>query len=224
MKWFLLCILGALLLVELPAILSFRKTNPSTTKFMELRKKEGPIAHSWVPLDQISPFFVETIFFTEDQDFYSHHGLSWRKIHSSFRANQQAKQVIHGGSTITQQVAKNLFLSPKKSYFRKAREAMIAIALELALSKKRILEIYLNTMELGPGIFGIEAAAQHWFQCCANDLSAKEAVDLALIASNPITRNPLCPSPYFKSLRTYILTLLAGKEMITYEEMVASIL
>lgn len=190
---------------------------------MEMRKKSGPLSHKWVTLDLISPFFIEAIFFTEDNQFYDHPGLSWRKIKSSYRINKRAKKIVHGGSTITQQVAKNLFLTPKKSYFRKFNEALIALLLEYALTKERILEIYLNIIELGPGIFGVETAANYWFQCSAKDLPPKEAINLAFVTSDPLQRNPQFPSPYFENMCNYVLTILASKEMISHEEMIASL-
>ena len=214
-----LMILGALVFIlKLPSVSHLKTTNPTKTIYMD-----GKIEQEWIPLSQVSPYFIEAVLFSEDIDFYDHHGLSWRKIKLSYLINRSAKRVVHGGSTITQQVAKNLFLSSERSLFRKFKEAIIALMLEKVLSKERILEIYMNIMELGPGVFGIESASQYWFQCSAKELTPQQAINIAFIASDPKRRNPLHPTPYFKNMCNYVLTILAGKGMITHEEMFSSL-
>lgn len=196
------------------------------TKMMEKRKRESPdqeIKQTWILLEKIPPYLIESVFFVEDQDFYSHHGISFRKIRCAYDANKHSKKISHGGSTITQQIAKNLYLHSKRTYWRKLQEAWIALLMETMLSKERILEIYLNIVEWGPGIFGIQEAGKYWFGKSTQELSAKESVQLAMILSNPLSRDPKNPSSYVEGLSNHLLTILAGKGLISHQELMKSL-
>src|SRR5262249_11176768 len=127
---------------------------------------------------------------TEDARFFEHGGVDWDAVKKTVERDWQERSLSRGGSTITQQVAKNLYLSPSRNPVRKVREMMIAWRLESALDKERILEIYLNIAEWGPGVFGAEAAARHWFGRSAADLTAAQAARLALALPNPVKRSP----------------------------------
>lgn len=149
------------------------------------------ISHDWVPLEQISENMQKAVIAAEDSQFLTHNGIDWKAIEKALEHNQAVKagetksKTIKGGSTITQQVVKNLFLSNQRSYLRKAQELILAYQLDLFLSKSRILEIYLNIAEWGNGIFGIEAAAQHYFKISADKLNKSQSAKLAAMLPNP---------------------------------------
>ena len=138
-----------------------------------------------MPYDRISVNLKRAMVAAEDAKFVDHEGFDWDGIQLALEKNQKKGRVVAGGSTITQQLAKNLFLSPSRSYWRKAEEAVITVMLEAMLSKRRILEIYLNVIEWGNGMFGAEAAARHYFGVSAAQLSAEQAARLAAMAPNP---------------------------------------
>jgi len=148
-----------------------------------------------VPYDRISPLLRRAVLIAEDDAFFSHGGLDWNEIRASARKNLDRGRVVRGGSTITQQLAKNLFLGSERSLTRKFREAFLAIRLERSLSKRRIFEIYLNRIEWGPGIFGIEAAARRDFGVSASDLSPRQALLLAAVIINPVRYSVAAPEP-----------------------------
>jgi monofunctional biosynthetic peptidoglycan transglycosylase len=143
----------------------------------------------------MAPELKRAVIAAEDQKFLDHHGFDVEAMEKAYERNVHRGRVRRGGSTITQQLAKNLFLSPDRSYFRKAREAMITVVLEALLSKRRILEIYLNVVEWGNGIYGAEAASQHYFERPASDLSRAEAARLASMLHRPrsYTGDPYTP-------------------------------
>jgi len=148
----------------------------------------------WVPYDRISPLLRRAVLVAEDDAFYAHGGLDWNQIRASARRDLDAGKVVRGGSTITQQLAKNLFLGSERSITRKLKEVMLALRLERALSKRRIFELYLNEIEWGDGVFGAEAAAQRWFGVSAAELDARQSVLLAAVIINPRRFSPLAPS------------------------------
>jgi monofunctional glycosyltransferase len=171
--------------------------NPGSTAFIDLRRSEAEAAGrpfqlrwQWRPLAQISRYLRAAVIYAEDYNFYRHDGVDWRALEHAVSADWNRGAMSIGGSTITQQLAKNLYLSPRRSLLRKAREFLIAFALEDHLSKQRILELYLNIVEWGDGVFGAEAAARAWFHHPAAALSPAEAVQLAIALPNPITRAP----------------------------------
>jgi len=147
-----------------------------------------------VPYERISPLLRRAVLIAEDDAFYSHDGLDWNEIKRSAKTDWEKGRVVRGGSTITQQLAKNLFLGSEVSLTRKLREAFLAIRLEKALDKRRIFELYLNRIEWGNGIFGIEAAARRYFGVSAGALSPRQAVLLAAVIINPIRYSVLAPA------------------------------
>jgi len=151
--------------------------------------------YTWVPYDRISGNLKRAMVAAEDAKFVDHEGFDWDGIQLALEKNQKKGRVVAGGSTITQQLAKNLFLSPSRSYLRKAEEAVITVMLEAMLGKRRILEIYLNVIEWGSGVFGAEEASRLYFGATAAQLSAEQAARLAAMAPNPrfYERNPGAP-------------------------------
>ena len=180
----------------------WRDHPPRETAFMafrlsELRDKNpnAELKYRFVPYDRISRELKRAMIAAEDSHFVDHEGFDWDGIQLALEKNQKKGRVVAGGSTITQQLAKNLFLSPSRSYWRKAEEAVITIMLEAMLDKERIFELYLNVIEWGSGIFGAEAAAQRYFGTSAARLSPEQAARLAAMAPNPrfYERNPNAP-------------------------------
>ena len=173
-------------------VLWVRWQPPRETAFMaqrlaELREKDpkATIKFQWVPYERISTHLKRAVIAAEDAKFLEHEGFDWEGIAKAREKNERRGRVVAGGSTITQQLAKNLFLTPARSYVRKAEEAVITVMLEALLPKRRILEIYLNVVEWGNGVFGAEAAARHYFGVSAAQLSAEQAARLAAMAPNP---------------------------------------
>ena len=180
-------------------VLWYRWQPPRETAFMaqrlaELREKDpkATIKFQWVPYARISTHLKRAVIAAEDAKFLDHEGFDWEGIAKAREKNERKGRVVAGGSTITQQLAKNLFLSPSKSYVRKGQEAIIALMLEAFLPKQRILELYLNVIEWGNGVFGAEAAAKRYFGGPAAQLSAEQAARLAAMIPSPrrFERNP----------------------------------
>ncbi len=188
-----------------------REHNPYTTAFMqnglERLQSSNPTAylqHRWVPYEQISEHLKRAVIAAEDQRFLDHEGFDVEAIQEAYEKNARGGRIRRGASTISQQLARNLFLSPRRTYLRKAQEAVITMMIEHVLSKRRILEVYLNVIEWGTGIYGAEAAAQHYYGKAAADLEPEEAARLAAMIPSPrlYTRNP--STPYLEQ-RTEIL-------------------
>lgn len=152
---------------------------------MESAGKPARIDYRWVPIKNISRYLQRAIIASEDATFYSHEGFDWEGIKVAAEKNIKKGKIVAGGSTISQQLAKNLFLSTQRTPWRKAEEAVITVMLENTLSKQRIFEIYLNVIEWGNGVFGAEAAARHYFKKSAASLTPREAAWLAAIVPNP---------------------------------------
>jgi monofunctional biosynthetic peptidoglycan transglycosylase len=163
------------------------ETSFMTYRLDQLREKnpKAQVRYAWVPYARISGNLKRAMVAAEDAKFVDHEGFDWDGIQLAMEKNQKKGRVVAGGSTITQQLAKNLFLSPVRSYWRKAEEAVITVMLEAMLPKERILEMYLNVIEWGTGIFGAEAAARHYFGVSAAQLSPAQAARLAAMAPNP---------------------------------------
>ena len=207
MKKTLLVLAGLLLLYigfeysTLPDVSYLRKENPRETSLMRQREEEaralGRKSHrvqTWVPLSSVPDYLITAVLIGEDDAFYQHEGYDLRQIKESFIRNWEKKGFVRGGSTITQQLAKNLYLSTSKTPLRKFKEFVIARRLEEELSKRRILEIYLNVIEWGDGIYGIEAASLSYFDKPARDLNVRQAVLLAAVIPNPHRMNPKRPT------------------------------
>jgi monofunctional biosynthetic peptidoglycan transglycosylase len=210
-----------------PAISRLKTENPKTTSFIQYRlaqwkargRKHG-LTQRWVPLSRISPNLINAVIIAEDDKFWTHKGFDWQAIKEAYERNRKLKEVHWGGSTITQQLAKNLFLSPSRSLLRKAREAIYTWRLERALPKKRILELYLNVVEWGDGIFGAEAAASFYFQAHASSLSPGEAARLASILPAPRWYNPtsIRSSSYLDERSQAILEIMEKRGLFAPEE------
>jgi monofunctional biosynthetic peptidoglycan transglycosylase len=158
----------------------------------------------WVSIDKMSPYLVRAVIASEDQHFNEHWGFDIEALQKAYQHNQKSKKV-KGGSTISQQVAKNVFLWPGRSYFRKGLEAYFTILIEITWSKKRIMEIYLNEIEMGNGIYGAEAAAKKYFRKPAKDLSKRESALIAAVLPNPIRWTPANPNAYIQRRQYRIL-------------------
>lgn len=185
-------------LVTMPDIDALARHNPTTTALMEHRQARASARGRraarqwiWVPLSRISPHLQRATITAEDASFFEHEGFDWEGIKDAALENIEAGEMKRGGSTITQQLAKNLYLSSERSLFRKAREALITRSLEHSLTKQRILELYLNVAEWGRGVYGAEAAARHHFGKSAHGLSADEAAWLAAMLPSPLRYDPL---------------------------------
>jgi len=166
--------------------------NPTTTAFMEARletmREDNPKAklrHRWVPYTGISTNLKRALIAAEDAKFLNHDGFDWQAIQRAASKNLKRGKVVAGGSTISQQLSKNLFLSGRRSPWRKLQEAAITVMIETVMSKRRILEIYLNVIEWGDGVFGAEAAAWHYYRSGAGRLSAGQSARLAAMVPNP---------------------------------------
>jgi len=166
--------------------------NPGMTSFMReqqsaLREKNpnANITQQWVPYNRISNNLKRAIIASEDANFSDHDGVDWDALQKAYEKNNKKHKVVSGGSTITQQLAKNLFLSGSRSYVRKGQELIITFMLETLMDKERIFEIYLNVVEFGSGTFGAEAAARHYYGVSAANLSAPQAAKLAVLLPNP---------------------------------------
>ncbi|MGC9008214.1 MAG: monofunctional biosynthetic peptidoglycan transglycosylase [Halothiobacillaceae bacterium] len=197
-RWLLrgLLILSLLfLLVQgwyLAHIVAWRWVDPGSTAFMDARlaqlretTPEARLRQQWVNYAVISPHLKRAILAAEDAKFLEHEGFDWEGVQNALEKNLRQGRVVAGGSTISQQLAKNLFLSGKRSFIRKGQEALITLMLEGVLPKRRILELYLNLIEWGDGVFGAEAAARHYFGISAARLSPSQAAWMAAIVPNP---------------------------------------
>ena len=153
--------------------------------------------YRWRSLDDISPRLVEAVIASEDSTFCAHHGFDMKAIEKALKANEKGGR-IRGGSTISQQTAKNAFLWPGRDWIRKGLEAGYTVAIETVWGKRRLMEVYLNVAEWAPGVYGAEAAAQHWFDKPAADLSAREAARLAAILPSPRRYDAASPGPYVR--------------------------
>ncbi|GBC84233.1 Biosynthetic peptidoglycan transglycosylase [bacterium HR11] len=189
---------GAAVWWTTPDVSWLRRSNPIETAMMryreeQLRRQGRPVRRRWfwVPLSRISPYLIQAVLIAEDDKFFRHEGFDWESMRKALETNLRRRRIVFGGSTITQQLAKNLFLSPERSLVRKLREAAIAYKLEQELSKERILELYLNVVEWGPGVYGAEAAARTYFHKPASELRLSEAIRLASVLPNPHRFSPL---------------------------------
>lgn len=203
---------GAYVFLSTPDVRRLRTENPTTTAFMELRARDAAAKgekprkdQRWVPYRRISPNLVRAVLVTEDAKFWRHDGLDYEQIKESMEVNLERGEFARGASTITQQLAKNLYLSPSKNPVRKLRELIIARRLEAELSKQRILEIYLNVIEWGDGIYGAEAASRRYFGKSAAQLSQPESALLAAAVANPRVMNPGQPSARLRRRQSMVL-------------------
>lgn len=193
--WLILAPVALVLLIQLYFFVQiwwWIDHNPESTSFMQqqlqvLQEKnpQARLQYQWVPYQRISSHLKRAIIAAEDASFAEHQGVDWEALEKAYQKNQKRGKVVAGGSTITQQLAKNLFLSGNRSYWRKGQEFIIAYMLEFWMDKQRIFEIYLNVVEWGNGVFGAEAAARHYYGIPAASLSASQAARLAVMLPKP---------------------------------------
>ncbi len=198
-----------------PDVKGLAARNPGKTAFMEYRERQwaeegrkAALRWKWVPLSAMSPTLIKAVLVSEDDKFWAHEGFDFEAMRDALEKNLEQGRVRAGGSTISQQLAKNLWLSPSKSPMRKIKEAVLAWRLERELSKRRILEIYLNVVEWGDGVFGAEAAAQAHFGVSARNLSAEQAVRLAVSLPNPLRFDPAGSSGFVRKRAAIVLSRL----------------
>lgn len=225
---FILTLFGNIgLYLVYPDVSKLKKGHPKKTAFMEYREKEWlkqgkkkKIQYKWVPLSKISPYLIKAVIIAEDDKFWSHEGFDFEAMQKAIEKDIKKKKFRAGGSTISQQLAKNLYLSPAKNPVRKLKEAIITWRIERTLSKRRIIELYLNVAEWGDGLFGIETAARHYLGKSASSLTALEAADLASVLPNPIRYKPTGMSGYVRnrSARIYKIMVRRGIVIPEYEE------
>jgi monofunctional biosynthetic peptidoglycan transglycosylase len=208
--------------VSVPNVAPLARTPPRTTAFIELRRAEAAAAKrkfnlrwSWRPLAQITPLLREAVVLTEDAKFWKHDGVDWEAVENAAEKNLVKRRIGLGGSTITQQLAKNLFLSPSKNPVRKLRELLIARRLEAQLPKERLLELYLNVAEWGDGVFGAEAASRQWFGVAASALTPVQAARLALALPNPRKRSPAVKSRALDRRAAGLVEVMRRRGLIT---------
>jgi monofunctional biosynthetic peptidoglycan transglycosylase len=226
----LLLIIGGFFLLNIgyyflfPNVGYLKKHTPKKTSFMKYRQqqwadegKKITITQQWVPFSRISPYLVKGVIIAEDDKFWKHEGFDFQAMQTALEKDIQAGKFKMGGSTISQQLAKNLYLTPSKNPVRKIKEAILTWRLERALSKKRIIELYLNVVEWGSGIFGIEAASRHYFNKSAADLDPKEAARLAAVLPNPIKFNPASDIRFVVKRSNLIYKLMVKRGIVVEE-------
>ncbi len=191
--------------------------NPSSTSFMReqlavLQEKDpnAKIQHQWIPYNKISNNLKRAIIASEDSNFATHEGVEWGGIIRAYKTNAKKGKIVSGGSTITQQLAKNLFLSGSRSYFRKIQELAITYMLEFWMEKERIYELYLNLVEYGVGVFGCEAASRHYYGISAANLSPAQAARLAALLPKPRYFDTHRNSAYLAHRTSLILSRMRG--------------
>ncbi|MGB5892166.1 MAG: monofunctional biosynthetic peptidoglycan transglycosylase [Thermoanaerobaculia bacterium] len=191
--------------LTLPGVAELAEQNPTTTAFIEryreLRRQVGEqdtVSQTWVTYDQISPHLKRAVLVGEDIDFFSHRGFAPEEVEQAVRDAVRERELPRGASTITQQLAKNLWLSPSRNLWRKVEEVLLTRQLERHLDKRRIFELYLNVVELGPGIYGAEAASRTYYDKPAAELTENEAARLAAILPRPSRWHPRSSSPAYR--------------------------
>jgi monofunctional glycosyltransferase len=211
-----------------PDVSRLKREAPEKTAFMAYRERQWEqagirrqIRQVWMPLAGISPYVVKAVIIAEDDKFWSHEGFDFEAIQKAIEKDLRKQRLKTGGSTISQQLAKNLYLTPAKNPVRKLKEAILTWRLERNLSKRRIIELYLNVAEWGDGIFGIEAAARHYFGKGAGALTAREAAALAVVLPAPLRYNPVGGGRYVESRTEAVYRIMVNRGMAIpeYEQM-----
>ena len=206
-------------------VAALKKKNPGKTSFMTHREfewefkglKNKKIYQVWVPLTKISPYAAKAVLIAEDDKFWQHEGFDVEAMQKAIEKDIKLGKLKYGGSTISQQLAKNLFLSPSKNPLRKVKEAILTWRIENNLSKRRILEIYLNVAEWGDGIFGIEAASRHYFGKSAAELTPMEAARLAVVLPSPLKYNPTGTSKYVEKRAEIVYGIMVRRGIVIEE-------
>ncbi len=207
-------------IITYPNVARLVRENPKSTAWMEMREDEArdegrkPRSYRiWKPLGAISPHLKNAVLIAEDAAFFQHEGLDYKEIREAIKINAEKMEFARGASTITQQLAKNLYLSPSKNPVRKLKELLLTFSLERHLTKRRIFELYLNVIEWGDGVYGAEAAARTYFGKSCSDLSGQESAALAAVIINPRSYSPVRPN---KRIRRRIATIQARMEKYRY--------
>ncbi|MFZ3321798.1 MAG: monofunctional biosynthetic peptidoglycan transglycosylase [Usitatibacter sp.] len=221
--WLAVALAAAFLAIQLRFLAEiwwWKDHNPSSTSFMDARlanmRAANPAArlqHAWVPYDQISESLKRAVVVAEDSKFTEHEGFDWEAIEKAKEKNRRKGKVVAGGSTISQQLAKNLFLSASRTPWRKGEEALITVMIEQVMDKRRILEIYLNVIEWGDGVFGAEAAARHYYGKSAAKLGGAEAAWLAAIVPNPRLYDRNRGTPFIQRKAATIVARMPAAEL-----------
>ncbi len=219
LKW----VLGLFLMYSILPVILFSFIPPPATPLMVIRAFEQKgdsktivVDKKWVPIEEISSNLVNAVVAAEDNRFMSHWGIDREAIQDAIEYNKKSTRT-RGASTITQQVAKNLFLWPSRTYFRKGMELYFTFMIELFWNKKRIMEMYLNIIETGSGLYGAEAAAQKYFHKAASQLTREEAALIAISLPNPRIRNPATPTAYMIRRQHAILDLMNKIENVKFD-------
>ncbi|MBI4689431.1 MAG: monofunctional biosynthetic peptidoglycan transglycosylase [Nitrospirae bacterium] len=230
---FLVSGVSTYLYFSFPNISYLKKNNPKKTSFMEYREKEWQkngkkyrIQQRWVSLSGISPYLIKAVLIAEDDKFWSHEGFDYEAIQKAIEKDIEAKKFKLGGSTISQQLAKNLYLSPSKNPLRKIAEAILTWRMEKVLTKRRILELYLNIAEWGDrGVFGIEAASRHYYGKSASSITPEEAARLASVLPNPKKYNPSGNQRYVINRSNLIYSIMVRRGIVVpeYEDVVSEV-
>lgn len=211
-----------------PDVASLKNENPKKTSFMQYRedewKRDGKKIRPyqiWIPLKNMSPYIIKAVLIAEDDKFWHHDGFDFEAIEKAIEKNIKSGRFKVGGSTISQQLSKNIYLTPSKNPIRKIKEAILTWRIERSLTKKRILELYLNVAEWGEGIFGIEAASRSYYGKSASALSPEEAVRLASVLPNPRKYSPLSNSRYVENRSRIIYDVMVRRGIVVpeYKEM-----
>jgi monofunctional biosynthetic peptidoglycan transglycosylase len=225
-------LLSLLYVLLMPDLSMLKKENPKKTALMEYREKEWKekgkkvrVNQIWAPLSNISPYLIKAVLIAEDDKFWGHEGFDYEAIQKAWEKDLKAGRYKFGGSTISQQLARNLYLSPAKNPLRKIREAIITWRMEKVLAKKRILELYLNLAEWGEGIFGMEAASIHYYGKPSSELTPQEAAKLAAVLPNPRKYNPVGEQRYVinRSNLIYNIMIQRGIVIPEYKEVTPSV-
>lgn len=181
----------------------------------KLNGKDAIYSHNWVPLEDISPNLQKAVIASEDGNFLKHNGFDFEAIQKAFNNNNKGRK-LKGGSTISQQTAKNVFLWQGRSYVRKGLEAYFTVLIELIWGKERIMEVYLNSIEMGDGVYGAQEAARCWYRTTAKDLTQRQAAGIAAILPNPRKFSPLNSSSYIERRKDRIMIMMRHIENIKY--------
>lgn len=221
--WIVVLPISLFLLLQLYFLIQiiwWRSFNPDSTSFMRqqeaILQEKNPkfvLKHKWVDYSKISRNLKRAVIASEDDGFSDHEGVDWDAMQKAFEKNQKKGKVVSGGSTITQQLAKNLFLSGERSYYRKGQELIITFMLEMCMDKERIFEIYLNSVEWGIGVFGAEAAARHYYGISAAALSPMQAARIAVMLPKPRYYDKNTGSAYLQRRSEVILRRMNSSEL-----------
>jgi len=211
-RWAIAALLSVIILPLFPIVL-FRFVPPMVTPFMLVRALQGePIEYQWVPLRAIAPSVLRAVVAAEDTRFMQHAGFDWVEVEAAVKANQRGRR-LRGASTISMQCARTLFLWPGRSFLRKGVEAYLTLLLEVLWSKQRILEVYVNTVEWGRGVYGCEAAAHAYFDTACANLNVQQAASLAAILPSPRHWSPIQPGPSVRRRTSVILARMLRVEV-----------